>query len=420
MADQQTNGLEVLETREWLDSLDYVLSQGGPDRAGRLLQQLALHARRAGGVNLPFTATTPYQNTIYSKAQAPFPGSQEMERRIKSLVRWNALAMKVTLIDPEANPGGVCLYRGCIPSKSLLHIAKLIEEAEQSKAWGIEFPKPKINLDQLRSFKESVVKKLTGGLGQLAKQRSVQYVQGKAAFVNSTTLKVTKTAGGEENMHSSDSAPPVSSQSVPSGVSSRAVTLKADSPSAVQSAGFAVAPARVATPETSLKPVASVPSTPVKKSAPKADSDDPMLADLDDLENPGGFSPPPFTQLKLKRRTPIVAFTCVMIMLAGAGTYFAWMTRPDFRDFVMYEYVKVRALIGKPVPPPPAPVQSKPAPPPTAPVTTPATPEESAPGSSTSTTDGATPIAASPEVTPVVAPAPNSTQPRTAPANRQR
>ena len=91
------------------------------------------------------------------------------------------LGMKVTLIDPEANPGGVCLYRGCIPSKSLLHIAKLIEEAEQSKAWGIEFPKPKINLDQLRSFKEGVVKKLTGGLGQLAKQRSVQYVQGKAA-----------------------------------------------------------------------------------------------------------------------------------------------------------------------------------------------------------------------------------------------
>src|SRR5450759_1522231 len=82
---QQTNGLEVLETREWLDSLDYVLSKGGPDRAGRLLQQLALHARRAAGVNLPFSATTPYQNTIYSKAQPPFPGSQEMERRIKSL-----------------------------------------------------------------------------------------------------------------------------------------------------------------------------------------------------------------------------------------------------------------------------------------------------------------------------------------------
>ena len=69
---QQTtdNGIEVLETREWLDSLDYVLSHGGADRAGRLLQQLALHARRAAGVNLPFSATTPYQNTIPSRAAA--------------------------------------------------------------------------------------------------------------------------------------------------------------------------------------------------------------------------------------------------------------------------------------------------------------------------------------------------------------
>jgi len=64
VAETQTNGLEVLETREWLDSLDYVLAEGGPERAGRLLQQLSLHAKRAAGVNLPFTATTPYQNTI--------------------------------------------------------------------------------------------------------------------------------------------------------------------------------------------------------------------------------------------------------------------------------------------------------------------------------------------------------------------
>jgi len=91
----KTNGIEVLETREWLDSLDYVLSHGGPDRAGRLLQQLALHARREAGINLPFSATTPYQNTIPSRQQPPFPGSQEMERRIKSLVRWNAMAMVV-------------------------------------------------------------------------------------------------------------------------------------------------------------------------------------------------------------------------------------------------------------------------------------------------------------------------------------
>src|SRR5437773_5854189 len=102
----QTDGLEVLETREWLDSLDYVLYKGGPDRAGRLLQQLSLHARREAGVNLPFTATTPYQNTISVRQQAAFPGSQEMERRIKSLVRWNAMAMVVRANRVESGIGG--------------------------------------------------------------------------------------------------------------------------------------------------------------------------------------------------------------------------------------------------------------------------------------------------------------------------
>src|SRR5213596_1547701 len=106
LAEKQTDGLEVLETREWLDSLDYVLSKGGADRAGRLLQQLSLHARRAAGVNLPFIATTPYQNTISVRQQAPFPGSQEMERRIKSLVRWNAMAMVVRANKEENGIGG--------------------------------------------------------------------------------------------------------------------------------------------------------------------------------------------------------------------------------------------------------------------------------------------------------------------------
>jgi pyruvate dehydrogenase E1 component len=106
VAESQTDGLEVLETREWVDSLDYVLSKGGPERAGRLLQQLSLHARREAGVNLPFTATTPYQNTIPTSQQPPFPGSQEMERRIKSLVRWNALAMVVRANKKQEGIGG--------------------------------------------------------------------------------------------------------------------------------------------------------------------------------------------------------------------------------------------------------------------------------------------------------------------------
>jgi pyruvate dehydrogenase E1 component len=77
-----------------------------PERAGRLLQQLALHARREAGINLPFSATTPYQNTIPSRQQPPFPGSQEMERRIKSLVRWNAMAMVVRANKIQEGIGG--------------------------------------------------------------------------------------------------------------------------------------------------------------------------------------------------------------------------------------------------------------------------------------------------------------------------
>ena len=110
------------------------------------------------------------------------------------------LGMKVTLIDPEVNPGGVCLYRGCIPSKALLHVAKLIGEARHAANWGIEFGEPKIDLARLRGFKENVVQKLTAGTGQLAKQRKVQYVQGRAAFESSNTLRISKTSGSEESL----------------------------------------------------------------------------------------------------------------------------------------------------------------------------------------------------------------------------
>ena len=110
------------------------------------------------------------------------------------------LGLKVSLIDPEVNPGGVCLYRGCIPSKALLHVAKLIEESHHAKNWGIEFSDPKIDVAKLRGWKESVVKRLTGGLGQLSKQRSVKYIQGRAGFENANTLRVTKADGSGESL----------------------------------------------------------------------------------------------------------------------------------------------------------------------------------------------------------------------------
>lgn len=110
------------------------------------------------------------------------------------------LGLNVTLIDPAKNPGGVCLYRGCIPSKALLHVAKLITESEEAKNWGIEFQKPKINLEQLRNFKNRVVDKLTGGLGILSKQRKINYIQGKASFINSSKLKIEKVDGSTEEL----------------------------------------------------------------------------------------------------------------------------------------------------------------------------------------------------------------------------
>lgn len=97
--------LEALETREWLESLDYVLQQGGPARVGRLLRDLGIHARQAG-VKLPFTANTPYINTIHATEEVPYPGSREIERRIKSLVRWNAMAMVVKANRVEDGIGG--------------------------------------------------------------------------------------------------------------------------------------------------------------------------------------------------------------------------------------------------------------------------------------------------------------------------
>src|SRR5215469_11797550 len=110
------------------------------------------------------------------------------------------LGMKVTLIDRELNPGGVCLYRGCIPSKALLHVGALINESRHAKNWGIEFGEPKIDIARLRSFKEGVINKLTGGLGQISKMRKVQYLRGDASFENSSTVRMKKHDGGEESL----------------------------------------------------------------------------------------------------------------------------------------------------------------------------------------------------------------------------
>ena len=86
--------------------------------------------------------------------------------------------LSVTLVDMEPNPGGVCLYRGCIPSKALLHVADVLNEARHAEAWGVTFGAPRIDVERLRAFKTKVVNQLTGGLGQLSKQRKITYSGG--------------------------------------------------------------------------------------------------------------------------------------------------------------------------------------------------------------------------------------------------
>jgi dihydrolipoamide dehydrogenase len=105
------------------------------------------------------------------------------------------LGLSVTLIDPEVNPGGVCVYRGCIPSKALLHVAKLIDESRHAVAWGVAFGEPKIDLARLRDFKNSVVKRLTSGTGQLTKARKIRYVQGLAELLDAHRLRVAPSDG---------------------------------------------------------------------------------------------------------------------------------------------------------------------------------------------------------------------------------
>ncbi len=104
---------------------------------------------------------------------------------------------KVTLIDPEANPGGVCLYRGCIPSKALLHAAKVADEARDAADFGLSYGEPRIDPGKLFSWKDEVVSKLTGGLRTLVRARKIDYLRGRASFASSGALRV-ETASGEE------------------------------------------------------------------------------------------------------------------------------------------------------------------------------------------------------------------------------
>ncbi len=102
---RQDGDLDAIETREWLESLDWVLNHRGQERVRELLNDLQIWARKEG-VDIPFTANTPHINTIPASEEAPYPGSREIERRIKSIIRWNAMAMVVRANLEESGIGG--------------------------------------------------------------------------------------------------------------------------------------------------------------------------------------------------------------------------------------------------------------------------------------------------------------------------
>ena len=143
---------------------------------------------------------------------APIPGGSAPEGAVDMLVigagpagysaafRAADLGLKVTLIERYKTLGGVCLNVGCIPSKALLHVCEVIEEAHEIASSGIQFDAPKISVDSLRKHKEGVVKKLTGGLAGMAKGRKVNVIQGVAKFASTHSVTVTDENGGTQTI----------------------------------------------------------------------------------------------------------------------------------------------------------------------------------------------------------------------------
>jgi dihydrolipoamide dehydrogenase len=106
------------------------------------------------------------------------------------------LGMEVALVDRDERLGGTCLLRGCIPSKALLHVGRVVSESREMAEWGVSFGRPTIDLDALRRRKEKLIGTLTGGLATLARRRKVSLLHGAARFIDSTTLEIAPTQPG--------------------------------------------------------------------------------------------------------------------------------------------------------------------------------------------------------------------------------
>jgi len=169
-------------------------------------------AEAKGAVETKAPAARPSGGTPQPAAGVPSQADGNWDRKTQLLVlgagpggytaafRAADLGLQVTLVERWASLGGVCLNVGCIPSKALLHAAKVIDEASSMGAHGVSFGRPSIDLDKLRNWKMSVVKKLTGGLKMLAKQRKVDVVQGTGRFAGPHVLEVTLEGGKTERI----------------------------------------------------------------------------------------------------------------------------------------------------------------------------------------------------------------------------
>ncbi|MCX7417484.1 MAG: FAD-dependent oxidoreductase, partial [Planctomycetia bacterium] len=106
------------------------------------------------------------------------------------------LGMEVAIVERDSRLGGTCLLRGCIPSKALLHVGRVLAETREMEAWGIHFQRPSIDINVLRGHKEQVISTLTGGLSQLARRRKVTVFHGNARFADSSTLEIAASEPG--------------------------------------------------------------------------------------------------------------------------------------------------------------------------------------------------------------------------------
>jgi dihydrolipoamide dehydrogenase len=109
------------------------------------------------------------------------------------------MGLQVALVEAEPRLGGTCLLKGCIPSKALLHVARVVSESREIKEWGVSYQAPTIDINAMRARKQKVIDTLSGGLKQLAKKRKVQVIQARASFVDSTTLRL---EGGDTSTYS--------------------------------------------------------------------------------------------------------------------------------------------------------------------------------------------------------------------------